>query len=201
MPLISVVIPVHNAASRIKEALEKLALLSLDKEIIVVNDASSDGTERVLNDLHLAGLKVIHHGSKRGRDAAVLTGISQAGGEFTIVQDASRGCYDPIYLQALADFAVKNHYSVVYGSRIGSSRAVPLGERLLTAFFNLFFGSHLTDLRTPYKLVRTVLLKGSAAKPGDLCDFELTAKLIRKGYKITEMRLNFPERIKNGNEG
>jgi len=85
MPLLSVIIPVYNEAKTIRQILEKVNAVNIDKEIIVVDDGSFDGTNRVLRDVQYNNLKVIHHSSNRGKGAAVLTGLARASGEFVIV--------------------------------------------------------------------------------------------------------------------
>ncbi|MDD4894118.1 MAG: glycosyltransferase family 2 protein, partial [Candidatus Omnitrophica bacterium] len=88
MPKLSVIVPVYNEARTIKQILEKINSVPIDKEIIVVNDGSSDGTEKILKDIKYGNLKVVHHSGNRGKGAAFLTGLSCAQGEFVIIQDA-----------------------------------------------------------------------------------------------------------------
>jgi len=88
MAILSVIVPVYNEVKTIKQIIDKIIAVEIDKEIIVVDDSSGDGTDKVLRDLRYENLRVIYHTSNRGKVAAVLTGLSQATGEFVIVQDA-----------------------------------------------------------------------------------------------------------------
>ncbi|MDD5078366.1 MAG: glycosyltransferase family 2 protein, partial [Candidatus Omnitrophica bacterium] len=180
MPLLSVIIPVYNEAETLKEILKKVCAVEVDKEVIVVDDGSSDGSTGLLKEIGGGEVKIIHCPSNMGKGAAFIKGIESACGEFVIPQDADLE-YDPGDYPALLDFAVKNNLSVVYGSRFLNSRGGTSlwhysVNRFLTAVTNLLFGSSLTDMETCYKLVRTDLIRQLGLLPSRFeMDPEITA--------------------------
>src|SRR3989338_10772611 len=116
MPLLSVIVPVYNEAKTIRQILEKINSVDIDKEIIVVDDGSCDGTEKVLRDIKYNNLKIIHHSSNRGKGAAFLTGLSHAQGEYIIIQDADLE-YDPNDYLKLMEAMKENNADIVLGAR------------------------------------------------------------------------------------
>ena len=155
MPLLSVILPVYNEAKSIRQILEKINSVNIDKEVIVVDDGSSDGTDRILNEIKFDNLKIIHHTSNRGKGAAFLTGISHATGEYVIIQDADLE-YDPDdYLKLIA--AMKDgNADIVFGARFTKGYhglLMPrLGNRFLTSLMNALFNAQINDCYTCYKI-------------------------------------------------
>ena len=200
MPLLSIIVPVYNEANTIRQILEKINAVNIDKEIIVVDDGSSDGTHKVLNTISYPNLKVIFHGTNRGKGAAFITGLAHATGEFVIAQDADLE-YEPAEFAVLLDYALKNGAQVVYGSRFlkGRRHATTFFHysvnKFLTGLTNFLFASNLTDMETCYKLVKTDILKSLklAAERFEL-EPEITINLLKNGYKINEIPISYKRR-------
>ncbi len=202
MPKLSVIIPVYNEKATISQVIDKINAVNIDKEIIVVDDSSSDGTGDILRSLQYPNLKVIHHSTNRGKGAAVLTGLAHASGEYIIVQDADLE-YDPQEYVKLVDYAVKNNLPVVYGSRFMQTWRVTslwhyLVNKFLTSLTNLLFWANLTDMETCYKLIKLDLAKGLnlQAKRFEI-EPEITAKILKKGCKIAEIPISYKGRSYN----
>jgi len=203
MPLLSVVVPAYNEAKTIRQILEKIHSLDLDKEIIVVDNGSNDDTAKILRDINYNNLKVIHLASNRGKGGAVLTGISNATGEFVITQDADLE-YDPNdYLKLLA--AIKeSRVELILGVRFSKGYhglfMHRLGNRFLTGLLNFLFNSKLNDYATCYKLARkqtwdALSLKGM----GFNIDVEIVCNAIKKKYRILEIPISYyPRNYKEG---
>src|SRR5437773_8477244 len=201
--LLSVVVPAFNEAGTVEMALRRVRAVPLRVEIIVVNDASTDGTREVLEKLSQDGLidRVIHHAINRGKGAAVRSGIAAATGDAVVVQDADLE-YDPADLPALVGPIGAGKADAVYGSRFqGGPRRVLyfwhyVGNRLLTLLSNMFTNLNLTDLETCYKLVRRDLLKRlplTADRFG--LEVELTARLAQARARIWELAISYSCRI------
>ncbi len=157
MPLLSVIVPVYNEKKTIKEILEKIQSVPIDKEIIVVDDGSSDGTDKILRDMQYRNLKVIHHPTNRGKGAAFLTGLSNASGEFVIIQDADLE-YEPNDYLKMVKAINENNADIILGARFLKGHvglfAHRWGNRLLTGLLNLLFNTRLNDYATCYKFAR-----------------------------------------------
>jgi glycosyltransferase involved in cell wall biosynthesis len=201
MPLLSVIIPVYNEASTLKEILARISSVKVDKEIIVVDDGSEDGTVDLLRGVTGENIKIIYCPQNRGKGAAFLTGIEAARGEFVIPQDADLE-YDPQDYAVLINYALKNNLSVVYGSRFlkGWRGATSFWHYavnwLLTSFTNLLFGCSLTDMETCYKLVRLDLIKKLHLRSKRFeIEPEITVKLIKQGWPIAELPISYKSRF------
>lgn len=198
MPLISVVVPVYNEAKTIREILEKVNSIDIDKEIIVVDDGSSDGTDKMLRDIKYDNLKVIHHTTNRGKGAAFLTGLSHTAGEFVIIQDADLE-YEPQDYPRLLDAIIKNNAGLVLGARFTKGyRGLTMhkiGNRFLTGMVNILFNARLTDACTCYKLLRksTADMLGLKAE-SFVIDMEIVTKVLRAKLKIMEVPVSYHPR-------
>ncbi|MBP7836419.1 MAG: glycosyltransferase family 2 protein [Candidatus Omnitrophica bacterium] len=201
-PLVSVIIPVYNEANTIIQVLESVSAVNIDKEVIVVDDGSNDGTANKLGSLdysRFSNIKVIHHTSNMGKGAAVLTGLAHASGEFVIIQDADLE-YDPQEYVALVNYARDHNLEVVYGSRFLSglcsmSRMQYLANKLLTFTVNLLFFTKLTDMETCFKLVKREVLADLKLKARKFeFESEVTIKLLKRGYKIKELPASYKRR-------
>lgn len=164
---ISIVIPVYNEAATIKsiiEAVKKTEVFGLDKEIIIINDCSTDNTSRLLNDYRRKH-KVIDHKINRGKGASLRTGFKHATGDVVIIQDADLE-YDPREYPRLVKPIVSGKADVVYGSRFKGADAHRVlyywhsaGNKFLTTISNMLTDLNLTDMETCYKVFRSNVLK------------------------------------------
>ena len=200
MPLLTVIIPVYNEANTIKNVLRRVDSVNVDKEIIVVDDGSSDGTTNLLSEIKDNNIKIIYYAQNRGKGVSFLTGLANAQGEFVILQDADLE-YDPQDYVALVDYALKNNLAVVYGSRFLKTWRTThlwhyLVNKFLTTFTNILFGSSLTDMETCYKLIRLDLIRGLNLRSRRFeIEAEITGKILRKGYRIAEIPISYKHRF------
>ena len=190
---LSVVIPVYNEIATIERLLSKVASVDVEKELVIIDDNSSDGTREVLSRMTQSDRIVIFHDTNRGKGAALRTGFNHARGDYVIVQDADLE-YDPNdYLLLLAE-ADRRGAAVVYGTRFSGKRPEMafknwVGNRVLTGLTNLLFGANLTDMETCYKLIRRDVIESIDIQSNRFnVEPELTAKLLMKGLRIKEER-------------
>jgi len=202
---LSIIIPVYNEAATVAQVIERVLEVELDtveKEIVAVNDGSTDGTDAVLDILATRWpnlLKIVHHEQNRGKGAAIRTALEHVTGDIIITQDADLE-YDPQeYPNLLAPFE-DPAVQVVYGSRNlhqnpRSSWSFYWGGRLLSWIANLLYGSHITDEPTGYKALRADLLR-SLDLQSDGFEFcpEVTSKLLRRGIEIHEVPISYRPR-------
>ncbi|HWE35578.1 MAG TPA: glycosyltransferase family 2 protein [Isosphaeraceae bacterium] len=184
---VSVVIPVYNERETIREILRQVRAVPLNKQIILVDDCSTDGTRDVLRELEAteSDLTIQYHDRNRGKGAALRTGFGLARGQIVIVQDADLE-YDPAQYLQLIQPIVEGKADVVYGSRfIGESHRVlhfwhSLANKFLTLLSNMFTNMNLTDMEVCYKVFRREVIQGVTLK-SDRFGFEpeVTAKVAR----------------------
>lgn len=203
MPLLSVIIPVFNEAKTINNILEKINFLNIDKEMVVVDDGSTDGTDRILRNINYENLKIVYHTTNRGKGAAFLTGLANSSGEFVVIQDADLE-YDPNEYSKLLEVIRSGVADIVLGARFTKGYhglfLHRLGNRTLTGLFNLLFNSHLNDYLTCYKLTRrsTFNLLNLKAKGFDI-ELEIVCKALKNKLKIREVPISyFPRSYKEG---
>ncbi len=196
---LSVVVPVYNECKTVDRVLKRILEVGLDKEVIVVDDGSTDGTREILTAKHEDEFRLILHESNLGKGASLRTGFALATGDFVIVQDADLE-YDPTDYKKLLDLAKKHDAVAVYGSRLlvrqpSMSLRHFVGNSLLTGLTNLLYGSQLTDMETCYKLVkRETLQQLSIVSNGFDVEPELTAKLLKQGIEIREVPISYSGR-------
>jgi glycosyltransferase involved in cell wall biosynthesis len=198
VPLLSIVIPVYNEVKTIKEILARIYAVPVDKEIIVVDDGSSDGTDKVLRDLRYDNLKVIHHTTNRGKGAAFLTGLSHASGDLVIIQDADLEYSPEEYPKLLSAFREQGA-ELLLGARFtrGYSGLFlhQIGNRFLTGLLNLVFGSHLNDFETCYKLaLRSTWQELGLKGTGFNIDAEIVCNALKKKKRILEVPVSYHPR-------
>lgn len=199
---LSVIIPVYNERDTIQEILDRVLGIDLEKEVIVVDDGSVDGTGDILSRLAISldhTVKVIQHTHNQGKGAAIRTGLAHVTGDVIIIQDADLE-YDPAQYPQLIRPIRERRAQVVYGSRNlsrnpRSSWTFYWGGRLLSWITNLLYGSDITDEATGYKVFRTEVLKSlSLESTGfEFCP-EVTAKVLRKGIRIYEVTISYTPR-------
>ena len=204
---LSVVIPVFNEEKTVREIIKKASSVPIEteREIIVVDDGSSDATKRILEAMRRElGFILISHQKNRGKGAAIRTGLSWATGDFILVQDADLE-YDPADYPALLAPLLSNKTKIVYGSRrllksLHSSRLYTLGGQSLTFIFNLLFTERLTDINTGYKIFAKEVLDKINLEEDDFafCE-EVSCKAKKLGYRIMEVPIHYyPRSFKEG---
>ncbi len=197
--LLSIVMPVYNEKETIAEIIERVKKVDLgevDKEIIIVDDFSSDGTREILAEQSSDLIRIFYHSKNMGKGAAVKTGLSEAKGDIILIQDADLE-YDPNDYPSLIDPILKGKSKVVYGSRfrgncqsMGFSHA--LGNRFLTAFANILYGTKLTDMETCYKVFTAEVNKFiNLTSPRWGFDPEITAQILKNGFSILEVPISY----------
>ncbi len=198
---LSVVIPIFNEKSTAARVLCRVAALPVPKEIIVIDDCSTDGTADVLRQLEgLKDLKLIFKTQNAGKGSALRTGFSQVSGDIVIVQDADLE-YDPRDIPELLRPILEGEADIVYGSRFidrdtrGLSIIHRFGNRVLTMASNLFSGLKLTDMETCYKAItREALECVELAQNRFGVEPEITAKLARRGFRFVEVPISYQAR-------
>jgi glycosyltransferase involved in cell wall biosynthesis len=201
--LLSIVVPVFNEETTVRAVIERLLAvpLPLPREIVVVNDGSTDGTRAVLDALPTAGdrLRIIHAAVNGGKGRAIRTGFEQARGSIVAIQDADLEL-DPAELARLVEPILAGQTTAVYGSRfLHGSQGAPAvsvaANRFLTGLTNLLFGAQLTDMETCYKVMRAEVARSLALEANRFdIEPEITAKLLRAGHRIVERPVSFSPR-------
>ena len=202
---LSVIIPVYNECDTVEEVLVRVAKSPVQKEIIVVDDGSDDGSREILARLSENAdrpddLKVFFHERNRGKGAAVRTGIAQATGDWILIQDADLE-YDPRDYPTLVAPLQDGRADVVYGSRfLGGTHRTRyfqhyLANRFLTLVSNLLTNLDLSDMETGYKVFRRQVFDGIRLRSNRFeFEPEITAKVARKGYRIYETPISYNSR-------
>lgn len=200
--ILSIIMPVYNERGTIREIVRRVMELPLQKELIIVDDFSTDGTRGILKsylESRIYPLKILFHSKNKGKGAAIRTGLAEAGGDWTIIQDADLE-YDPQDYMLLMKEVISGGAEVVYGSRFrGHYRDFSslhwLGNRFLTIITNLLYASRLSDMETCYKLFRTDILKSIDFRANRFnFEPEITGKLLRRGIKIVEVPISYSGR-------
>jgi glycosyltransferase involved in cell wall biosynthesis len=209
--ILSIVIPVYNEVNTIGKIIinvDSVELNNFHKQIIVVDDFSSDGTREYLKELKSKrpNYTILFHNRNCGKGRAIRTALEQVIGDYTIIQDADLE-YDPSNIPMLLNNAIKNNFDVVYGSRRlnksnnqHSSIWFFWGGVILSFITNIIFKTRITDEPTCYKLIKTDLLKSLnlISEGFDFCP-EVTSKIALKGIEIHEIPINYyPRKTKDG---
>ena len=198
---LTVLMPVFNEQATLAEIIRRVRQVDvgLTLELIIVDDGSSDGTNKILRTLEDSTVRVIAHEKNQGKGAALRTGLAHANGDIVVIQDADLE-YDPEDWPALLAPILKGKASVVYGSRFTGQRKnmLPLhwaGNRLLSLVTNVLYSSTLSDMETCYKALDRRVLKDLTVVSNRF-DFEpeITAKVLRRGYRIYEVPISYAGR-------
>ena len=203
--LLSVLIPAYNEVKNIQKILKKIGEVNIPKEIVVVDDGSTDGTRELLLQLRSDEITVIFHEKNQGKGGAIKTAIQHATGNIIIIQDADLE-YDPQDYYKLIPLIANGQEKVVYGSRFLNKKnkhsyiSFLWGGQVVTWITNILYNQNLTDEPTCYKVFDATLLKSIKLNCTgfEFCP-EVTAKVAKKGYKIPEIPINyFPRSISEG---
>jgi len=204
---VSVVIPVYNEVGTIEEIVSRVQAVALEKEIIIVDDSSNDGTRELLKKIsqNQENVKVLYHNRNQGKGAALRTGFNKVIGDIVIIQDADLE-YNPKEYPKLLQPILDNRADVVYGSRfLGGPHRVLffwhyIGNKLLTLLSNAVNNLNLTDMETGYKAFKSEILNEIKIKSNRFgFEPEFTAKVAKKRYRIYEVPISYSGR--NYSEG
>ncbi|MGI5917449.1 MAG: glycosyltransferase family 2 protein [Anaerolineae bacterium] len=193
---LSVLVPVYNEEEGVREILRRVAAVDVDKEIIVVDDCSDDGTMGILEQMDIPNLRIVRHKVNRGKGAAIRTALAAATGDIVLIQDADLE-YDPQDYPALLEPILRGRARVVYGVRdlSGQRLIFRLGNQLLTLLTNLLYGLRLRDMETCYK-VMTIDIARSLQIECNRFDLEpeITAKIARQDHTIYQVPISYEPR-------
>lgn len=195
---LSIIIPVYNESKTVGEIIRQVkAVKGFDKEIIVIDDGSTDETSKVIKVIK--DINVIRHKANRGKGSAIRTGIAAAAGDYVMIQDADLE-YDPQDILKLLEPIKQGKAEVVYGSRFTGPRRNMffwhwMGNQLLTLVTNMLYNTTLSDMETCYKLMPVSLAKSLnlRAKRFEF-EPEVTAKILKRGLRIWEVPISYAGR-------
>jgi glycosyltransferase involved in cell wall biosynthesis len=195
---LSVIIPVYNEADNIKRILSAVENVKINKEIIVVDDFSTDGTREFLRKKQ--GIKLVFHKKNMGKGTAIRSALKIVSGDFVIIQDADLE-YSPNQYTRLFKPIKENSTKVVYGSRILGKgvflKSSYYANRFLTLLTNVLFNGHITDMETCYKMIETKLLKNLNLTSSRFeIEPEITCKILKRKEKIVELPITYKGRKK-----
>ena len=198
---LSVIVPVFNERNTVAEIVRQMRAVDLpvEREIVIVDDGSGDGTRDVLSQLADSTVHVVLHPHNRGKGAAIRTGLAQVTGDLVLIQDADLE-YDPDDWPKLLAPILKGRAQVVYGSRFTGERRNMLflhwiGNRFLSLLTNVLYNTTLSDMETCYKLFDRELIDSIDLR-SERFDFEpeITAKILRRGIRIYEVPISYSGR-------
>ena len=194
---LSIIIPVYNEKDTVVKLLDKVRAQPLEKEIVLVDDGSTDGTREILKKLDYPELKIFYQDKNQGKGAALRKGIAESTGEIIIIQDADLE-YNPGEYPRLIQPIMDNQADVVYGARFlgGPHRVLYFwhycGNKLLTLLTNILFNINLNDMETCYKVFRREALEGVEIKSNGFgFEAEITAKMTKSRQRIYEVPISY----------
>lgn len=201
---LSIIICAYNERRTVLEAIQQAHVVDLrpgwEKEIIVVDNFSTDGTRELLQSVDLPGVRVVFHPRNMGKSTSILTGIAEARGDYGVIFDSDLE-YEAADLARMVAAVIPGETVAVFGSRtLGGRRVYEYaqnywGVRFLTLIANLLFGGRLTDIATGTKLVRLDVARSLKLSGHDFdVDFELPCKLLKRGYEVKEVAVAYHPR-------
>ena len=199
MPLLTVVVPVYNEVKTIREILFKINSVNIDKEIVVVDNYSTDGTRDVLQDIlkkkELNNIKVIYHSYNKGKGTSVRQGINEASAELVVIQDADLE-YDPNDYLRLVPPILEGKADIVLGARfIGGHSGLAmhrLGNKFLTGLLNFLFAANINDYATCYKMARKSAFISLDLKSTSFdIEVEVVCKAAKNHLRIVEVPISY----------
>ena len=201
-PLISIVVPVYNEARTVADVIHRLIAIDLPapREILVVNDGSTDGTREVLDQIvQRPELRVIHAEKNGGKGSAIRIGFARATGTIVAIQDADLEL-DPAQIAELVKPILEGRSRVVYGSRFLAGRPEApwlsvFANQVLTGITNVLYGARITDMETCYKIMEREIAQSLNLESNRFdIEPEITAKQLRAGHSILELPIHFNTR-------
>lgn len=209
--LLSIIICAYNERRTVLDAIREACRVDLgpawEKEVIVVDNCSTDGTRQLLESVDVPGVRVFFHSENRGKSASILTGVREAEGDYFAIFDADLE-YDADDLARLTAAVEREEAVAVFGSRtLGGRRIYEYAEnywgvRLLTWLANRFFGGQLTDIAVGLKMARVDVVRSLGLSEQDFdFDFEFPCRLLKRGYRIVEVPIAYHPRTAEEGKG
>ena len=193
---LTIIIPVFNESKTVLNVIERVKNVPIEKEIIVVDDASTDGTRDLLEKRE-GGIKVLFHETNQGKGAAIRTALPHVTGDLVVIQDADLE-YDPVEYPELVAPILEGKADVVYGSRFlgGPHRVLffwhAVGNKVITTLSNMLTDLNLSDMETGYKVFRVEVLRNITVESNRFgIEPEITAKVAQMGYRIYEIPISY----------
>jgi glycosyltransferase involved in cell wall biosynthesis len=196
---LSVVVPVYNESESLEEIICRVDAVPIDKEVILVDDFSTDGTREILKKMETSGARVFYHERNLGKGAALRTGFKHATGDYLLVQDADLE-YDPGEYPKLLQPLLEGRADVVYGSRFSGKRhnmtsLHTVGNLFLTLMTNLLYQTSITDMETCYKVFPRKTIQSIKIECNRFnFEPEITAKLLKRKLRILEVPISYAGR-------
>jgi glycosyltransferase involved in cell wall biosynthesis len=196
---LSVVVPVYNESESLGEIICRVDAVPIDKEVILVDDFSTDGTREILKKMETSGARVFYHEKNLGKGAALRTGFKHATGDYLVVQDADLE-YDPGEYPKLLQPLLEGRADVVYGSRFSGNRhnmnsLHTVGNLFLTLMTNLLYQTSITDMETCYKVFPRKTIQSIKIECNRFnFEPEITAKLLKRKLRILEVPISYAGR-------
>lgn len=196
---LSIIMPVYNEEKTLRDIIERVRKVDLDKELIIVDDGSGDRTKEILTKIKDDNTILLSHRHNQGKGRAIRTALEYVRGEVVTIQDADLE-YDPADYAKLMEPIKKGYTQVVYGSRFLEVKNVSFNVHylinwFLTSLVNFLYKSSLTDMETCYKVFKTEIIKSLSLKSnGFEIEPELTIKTLKKGYAICEVPISYKSR-------
>ncbi|MFC1809036.1 glycosyltransferase family 2 protein [Candidatus Omnitrophota bacterium] len=194
--LLSVIMPVYNEKNTVEITISRVQEQPYEKEIIIVDDGSTDGTREILNGLNEPNIKVILKKKNSGKGSSIKEAVRHASGEYCIIQDADLE-YDPHDYQVMLDLLLKDKADVVYGSRFLSRTRIfyfnhLLGNKIVNLCANACFNTTFTDLETGYKAFKSEIIKDFPFKSTSFgFEVEFTSHIIKKKLRVFEVPISY----------